>query len=157
MTTEEIDKIRLSNVGISKQCLWEYDRNIEILSIPIEEVQKITLKYGTPVERPISQILVVLGLVGVGLIFGLFPLYSFMSRGDYPNTGYLLKPFCYASPMILLGGWYFMQFFQKKYFIYVETETNNRKIVFGSDVTEQEVKLFIDRANNQWGLNILKV
>ncbi|MBI9092425.1 MAG: hypothetical protein JEZ12_24680 [Desulfobacterium sp.] len=82
MTTKTIDEIKFSTVGISKQRIWEYDRNVEILSIPIKEVQKITLEYGAPVERPISQVLVSLFLIGLGVMFGLFPLYNFILRGE---------------------------------------------------------------------------
>jgi hypothetical protein len=57
---------------------------------------------------------------------------------------------------MLIGGWFLVRCFQKKYFLYVETEGDKRKLVF-ENVNEQEVRFFVDRANKRYSLNVLNV
>lgn len=156
MSSQSKDQIRFSTVGISNQSVSRYDGNVKTLSIPLDMIRNVSLEYGNPVERPMTQILIAFILVGLGLILGFWPLYSMISKGNLPETGTVLMPFCYAVPLMVIGGWFFVRCFQKKYFLYVETEGDKRKLVFES-VNEQEVRFFVDRANKRYGLNIRNV
>ena len=154
MSAQPTEPIRCSTVEISEDSVSEYDRNVKILSFPIKNMHVISLEQGSPVERPIVQIFIGIMLLAMGIGFGVWPLFDMFSKNDLSSNSYSLWPFAFAVPLILIGFWFLTEFFQKRYFLLIETEKELRKIVFDTNVSDHEVRLFVDRANRLFGLNI---
>ena len=156
MSAQPTELIKCSTVGISEDSVSEYDRNVKILSVPIKNIHLISLEQGSPVERPIVQIFIGIMLLAMGIGLGVWPLLDIFSKNDLPSNSYSLWPFAFAVPLALIGFWFLMRFFQKRYFLLIETEKELRKLVFDTNVSDHEVRLFVDKANSLFGLNISK-
>ncbi|MCD4720578.1 MAG: hypothetical protein K8S13_12080 [Desulfobacula sp.] len=155
MTKEDPNnQIKYSTVGISDECISEYDGKIEKIKIPINQIIRISLLYGNPIERPIGHLFVCLVLWGIGFGLGLWPLYTIVTSGESYDSVYSFKIFCMAAPLILLGCWFFIRFFQKRYYFSVETNNDKRKIVFENSEDKQEIKSFTKQVNKKYGLQI---
>lgn len=147
-------KLNLSSVTISEKRISKIDGNREILSIPIDEIQHISLRYGSPVERPFAQLVIGVILLGLGYFLGVLPVYGIIVLG-YTLSYSVAWATSSALTMLLLGGWFILQIFTKQFFLQIKTKGDSRKIVFDSFLYESEVRSFVKDANERFRLQVL--
>ena len=133
----------------------EYDENIKIISIPKDKIENISLEYGFYSERFFAQLFVSIVLILLGFVIGFMPLYRMFLKSDFPEEGIALKPFAFALPMILIGGYYFVSLFRRKYYLSVKADGEIRKLVFQERTPFLEINDFINKANSDFHYNIL--
>ena len=147
--------IQCSTVCLSKDSVFEKDRNKIVLSIPKEQILRLSLNYGFYSERPFIQALISIFFVISGFSFGV-PIvrYVFFEENKSGASANAMKIFAYGIPLILLGLWFLADLLRRRYYLLVDTAEKSRKVVFKSEVSQSELHNFVKEAKSKFGYDI---
>lgn len=135
--------------------ILEKDRNRTVLSIPRDEIEKISIHYGSFSERPVIQAIISICLIIIGAIAFLPVLrFIFLEKDPSGASPANWKPFILGLPLAMLGCWFFFDIFRRRYYLLIDTSEKSRKIVFKSEVSSSELFNFIQEAKIIFGYNI---
>jgi hypothetical protein len=146
---------RLENIEISRDGISEYERNRKIISIPVEDIDRVSLEHGFSEERPVLVVLIGLILLVPGIGFGLLPLIKISSRlinGEQVHGNFGLLAF--ALPLILIGLLYITKAFKFGYYLKITAGGINRKLPFGKSVDKTDIYKFIKECGRTYKYNI---
>ena len=149
-----MESMILSSIEFSTESISELNGHRKSVSIARSDIRTVSLRYGFIAERPIAQAILSIVLVLTGLCLGVYPLYGMFLRNDFPSSGYVLKPFAYAVPLVLIGGYYFYMLFAKRFYLLVHTRTGERKLIFTDKLSVGEVLAFLMNCNNSLGYGV---
>ena len=158
---DSTDTIRCSSVEISTKGLSEFDQQTRIISIPREQIIKITLHYGARAERPIVQVVFGLTLFILGLTIGILPLVHVLSgdnlaREIQDTRPYNFRILAYALALIPTGLWFLLRAMSHGYYLLVKTGKGRKKLFFQKSTKSSEVFEFINKGRTDFGYEIIQ-
>ena len=114
--------------------------------------------YGTPALRPVTQTIMGLFVIIVGVIFGALPLYRGLfgtSNHQSPGLGYYaLKLFAFVAVLVLFGVWLLLGVVRPKYYLLIKTFSGTKKIVFQDSNNIAGIRDYVAKAQTQFGYKI---
>jgi hypothetical protein len=152
-----MESMTLSSIQFSSDSVSELDRKKKSISIARQDIKDISLKYGFIAERPMTQAVVSIGLIMLGLYLGFYPLYWMFVNNDLPSihddppAPTRLKIFAYALPLIFIGAYLLQRLFIKRFYLLVHTNNDKRKLVFNDKHDLEEIQTFIMNCNSSLG------
>jgi hypothetical protein len=129
--------MRYLNVEFKEDGIREYDRYLVAVFLPLSEIQRVELSYGTVAERPLIQIVVGFSLLVLGCAF----LEDLLLRLVFQMPFY--KYLAAGIALVPLGVWLVYEGFSKGYLLLVTTAKDTRKIVFRGPVDQQALLSFV--------------
>ncbi len=146
----ENNSIRCSTVRISCAGISQLEEGRAVVTVPKEQIRRITLSHLTSTRHPFLQFFVGFVSVSAGLILGIT---SFLvdegDPGPAPPGSFIIKiPLLTVGLWILMGfGFYLlMGIFRGKYILIVETEQGKQRICFDKTTRIGEIMSFIEQA-----------
>jgi putative Mn2+ efflux pump MntP len=149
-----MESLVLSSIEFSPASVSELDGRSKSFTVSKADIENISLQYGFAVERPITQAIVSIVLILLGLVMGAYPLYGMLVRNDLPFSYTALKLYAFAVPLVIIGGYYLRPFFVKRFYLLIYTRTDRRKLVFGDRISLGEVRAFVMNCNSSLGYEV---
>jgi hypothetical protein len=145
----------LSTIEFRSDSISELDGKRRTVTISRNDMNVISLRHGFSVERPIAHAIIGIGLVALGFVLGVRPLYLVVANRDFGPEPCTLDIFAYAVPLILLGGYFIYSMMIKRYFLLVLTKSGTkRKLVFRGKLSFGEVCAFVMNCNSAFGYQV---
>jgi hypothetical protein len=132
--------IRYLSVVISPEGIAEVNTGSKPVFVPRSDIVAAELMTGIAAERPITQAVVALAFIGLG-VAGIVACMNWLAFG-----GTLYDIHIVLTVNILLGGWLLRGVLRKRTFILTRTAREARKIVFNGKIDPDELSAFIERA-----------
>jgi len=139
---------KCSSVEITEDRISEFDRNKRVVSILRKDISEIVLKYGFVGERFLIQIICGLILILLSILFGFLPIYHMFKADDSFSGVPAATMIAFAVPMAVIGILLITGLFKRRYYLLVQSNNNQCKIIFQNKIELQEVSHFIDTVNS---------
>jgi hypothetical protein len=110
--------------------------------IPIQSIRKMSVEFGFLSKHPLIQL--ILGMIVSAL--GLLPIFHFFLVFQYGGKFKFIEALAVA--FFVVGIYLVISCLRKGYFLSLETEFGNKRLVFGNKVRKDEVVDFIKTARN---------
>ena len=149
-----MESMILSTIEFSADSVSELDGHSKAVTISRDEIKGISLRYGYSAERPTVQAIVGTVLVLLGLVLGVYPVCGMLLTGEFPSTPAALKPIAFAVPLVLIGGYMFYTLLAKRFYLFVHTQSDKRKLVFRDKLSYGEVHAFLLNCNSTLGYGV---
>lgn len=154
---KEMDTLECSSVCVTATEITEKDNEKVLISIPKEQIERITLKHGLKANRPFIEMCIGIGLIALGYFTGILPIKSFLIKIiNEPEVN--IRPTLYTIFMALiwtpLGVYLTIDALKRRYYLLIETVSGKKKAVFKDDLTKSEVITFINNIRDKYRYNI---
>ncbi len=148
----------LSMVHISISGISQLDGDAVVMTVPKEEIRRVTLVHDSRARRPFLQFFAGFILAATGLVF-LIAAFLIAEGGVYVVQ---LKSVVLGIPvlpiglwsMVGIGLWLIIGVFRGRYNLLIDTEQGCRKIFFAESADIRDIRDFVGRATRELGYDI---
>ncbi len=147
-----------STVNISWSGISQLDGDAVVMTVPKEEIRRVTLAHDSRARRPFLQFFAGFILIVTGLVF-LIAAFMIAEGGVYliqlrsRTLGIPLLPIGLWS-MVGIGLWLIIGVFRGRYNLLIDTRDGCRKIFFAESADIREIRDFVGRAVRELGYDI---
>ena len=142
--------IECCGIRCSEQNLSEIDTGKIMVTVPRQEVRRITLRHGTQAPHPVLQFVMGLALIGPGY-FPARHLVHWLRHG-----GTFLSDELWIIPFVVAGVWMAFSAFSRGYFLEVELQQGSKRLAFDHEPAFTELEKFLGNVEKCYGLAIVR-
>ncbi len=152
-----INGIECSTVKITHDGIAETEEENNVIFVPRDQIKTIELHYGCGAQRPMTQTILGFMLIIIPLYILIPPAYEVFSNLQESSNQFNVRVlFIIIMPLtfVLFGVWMLLEVLKKNYYLLVEMNTENKKVIFKNKPSKIELSNFINLAQQKYGIMI---